>query len=195
MLNFTRQPIVEQLANDRTQVVGLALMGQYLWAVQPVLGRLDAMKAVETGAAKSDFDALEDFRGHAFTKQAPAVGLLPSSPTLCRSMDAQAGELFDVESAVIETLLSRQCADYGVVLYGRLAPDVDTFAMNNGGPAKEGVGRIYAKEGGQCPLAAYLGSHGLYLDLALRPFAKHSAAEVDFELPHITPMTRRLGVA
>ena len=195
MVSSTRQPTVEQLANDRTLVAGLALVVQYLWAVQPALCRLDALKAVKIGVARSDFDALEDFRGHAFTKQALAVELLPSSSTLCRSMDAHAGELFDVESAVIETLLSRQCADYGVVLYGRLAPDVGTFSMNNGGTAKEGVGRIYAKGGGHCPLAAYLGSHGLYLDLALRLFVKHSAAEVDFELQRITPMARRLGVA
>lgn len=39
---------------------------------------------------KSDFDAVENFRGDAFFKQALGIGLLPSSPTLRQRMDARA---------------------------------------------------------------------------------------------------------
>ena len=44
---------------------------------------------------KSDFDAIENFRGDAFFKQTLGIGLLPYSPTLRRRMDAKAVELFD----------------------------------------------------------------------------------------------------
>jgi hypothetical protein len=92
-----RQLIVKQLDYDLTPVAGLALVGQYLKAVQPVLGRLDAALPVKGGVAnsdivrsylgllvqgKSDFDAIENFRGDTFYKQALGIGLLPSSPTL-----------------------------------------------------------------------------------------------------------------
>ena len=76
---------------------GLALVGHYLLALQPVLGRLDAALPVKSGVTnsdivrsyvglleqgKSDFDAIENFRGDTFYKQALGIGLLPSGPTL-----------------------------------------------------------------------------------------------------------------
>ena len=205
-----RQMIVQQLDYDLTPVAGLALVGQYLKAVQPVLGRLDAALPVKGGVAnsdivrsylgllvqgKSDFDAIENFRGDAFYKQALGIGLLPSSPTLRQRMDARACELFDFAAPMIETLLSGQRPDYGVLPCGWLPLDVDTFAMDNGGTVKEGVGRTYAGVDGYCPLAAYLGSHGFCLELALRPGVQHSAAETDFNLERVIPMAQRLSAA
>jgi len=205
-----RQLIVKQLDYDLTPVAGLALVGQYLQAVQPVLGRLDAALPVKGGVAnsdivrsylgllvqgKSDFDAIENFRGDAFYKQALGIGLLPSSPTLRQRMDARASEMFDFAAPMIETLLSGQRPDYGVLPCGWLPLDVDTFAMDNGGTAKEGVGRTYAGVDGYCPLAAYLGSHGFCLELALRPGVQHSASETDFNLERVIPMAQRLSAA
>jgi hypothetical protein len=98
-----RQLIVKQLDYDLTPVAGLALVGHYLGALRPVLARLDAALPVKSGVAnsdivrsylgllvqgKSDFDAIENFRGDAFFKQALGIGLLPSSPTLRQRMDA-----------------------------------------------------------------------------------------------------------
>lgn len=138
-----RQLIVKQLDYDLTPVAGLALVGQYLKAVQPVLGRLDAALPVKGGVAnsdivrsylgllvqgKSDFDAIENFRGDAFYKQALGIGLLPSSPTLRQRMDVRAPEMFDFVPPMIETLLSGQRPDYGVLPCGWLPLDVDTFA-------------------------------------------------------------------
>jgi hypothetical protein len=54
---------------------------------------------------KSDFDAVENFRGDAFFKQALDIRLLPLSPTLRQRMDARAVELFDFLPLLIETLL------------------------------------------------------------------------------------------
>jgi len=205
-----RQLIVKQLKYDLTPVAGLALVGQYLKAVQPVLGRLDAALPVKSGVAnsdivrsyvgllvqgKSDFDAIENFRGDTFYKQALGIGLLPSSPTLRQRMDAKAVELFDFVPSMIETLLAGQRPDYGVLPCGWLPLDVDTFAMDNGGTAKEGVGRTYAGVDGYCPLAAYLGSHGFCLELALRPGVQHSASETDFNLQRVIPMAQRLSAA
>lgn len=175
-----------------------------------MLGRIDAALPVNGGVAnsdvlraylgllaqgKSDFDAIEGFRGDAFFKQALGIGLLPSSPTLRQRMDTRAAELFDDVPPMIETLLATQQADYGVLPCGWLALDVDTFAMDNGGTAKEGVGRTYAGVDGYCPLAAYLGSHGFCLELALRPGTQHSAAETDFNLERVIPMAQRLSAA
>ena len=49
-----RQLIVKQLDYDLTPVAGLALVGQYLKAVQPLLGRLDTALPVKGGVANSD---------------------------------------------------------------------------------------------------------------------------------------------
>ena len=205
-----RQLIVKQLDYDLTPVAGLALVGHSLKAVQPVLGRLDAALPVKSGVAnsdivrsyvgllvqgKSDFDAIENFRGDTFFKQALGIGLLPSSPTLRQRMDAKAVELFDFVPSMIETLLAGQRPDYGVLSCGWLPLDVDTFAMDNGGTVKEGVGRTYAGVDGYCPLAAYLGSHGFCLELALRPGVQHSASETDFNLERVIPMAQRLSAA
>ncbi|WP_415840596.1 transposase, partial [Roseateles saccharophilus] len=193
---------------DLTPVAGLALVGHYLKAVQPVLARLDKALPLKTGVAnsdivrsylgllvqgKSDFDAIENFRSDAFFKQALGIGLLPSSPTLRQRLDAKASAMFESVPQMIETLLGSQRPDYGVLPCGWLPLDVDTFSMDNGGTAKEGVGRTYAGVDGYCPLAAYLGSHGFCLELALRPGEQHSASETDFNLQRIVPMAQRLS--
>lgn len=205
-----RQLIVKQLDYDLTPVAGLALVGHYLKAVRPVLDRLDAALPVRAGVStadvcraylgllvqgKSDFDAIENFRGDAFFKQALGIDLLPSSPTLRQRLDARAAEMFDFCPQMIETLLASQRPDYGVLPCGWLPLDVDTFAMDNGGTAKEGVGRTFAGVDGYCPLAAYLGSHGFCLELALRPGVQHSAKETDFNFERVIPMAQRLSAA
>jgi Transposase DDE domain group 1 len=205
-----RQLIVKQLSYDLTPVAGLALVGHYLNALQPLLRRLDAALPVKGGVAnsdvlrsylgllvqgKSDFDAIENLRGDAFFKQALGIGLLPSSPTLRQRLDARAAALFDFVPPMIETLLAGQRPQYGVLPCGWLPLDVDTFAMDNGGTAKEGVGRTYAGVDGYCPLAAYLGSFGFCLELALRPGVQHSASESEFNLERVIPMAQRLSAA
>ena len=204
-----RQLIVKQLDYDLTPVAGLALVGHYLNALRPMFRRLDAAQPIKGGVAnsdvlrsylgllvqgKSDFDAIENYRGDTFFKESLGIGLLPSSPTLRQRMDAKAGALFDFVPPMIETLLSGQKPDYGVLPCGWLPLDVDTFAMDNGGTVKEGVGRTYAGVDGYCPLAAYLGSHGFCLELALRPGVQHSAKETDFNLERVIPMAQRLSL-
>jgi Transposase DDE domain group 1 len=205
-----RQLIVKQLSYDLTPVAGLALVGHHLNALQPVFAQIDAALPVKGGVAnsdiirsylgllvqgKSDFDAIESFRGDAFFKQALGIKLLPSSPTLRQRMDARAAELFDFTTPMIEALLCSARPNYGVLPCGWLPLDVDTFAMDNGGTAKDGVGRTYAGVDGYCPLASYLGSHGFCLELSLRPGVQHSALETEFNFERVIPLAQRLSAA
>ena len=201
---------VKQLDYDLTPVGGLALVGHYLKALAPQWAQLDAALPIRAGVSnsdvlrsylgllvqgKSDFDAVEGYRGDKFFKAALGIGLLPSSATLRQRLDAQAAAMFEHVPGMIERLLSSQRPDYGVLACGWLPLDVDTFAMDNGGTAKEGVGRTYAGVDGYCPLAAYLGSHGFCLELALRPGVQHSARETDLNLERVIPLAQRLSAA
>jgi len=201
---------VKQLDYDLTPVGGLALVGHYLKALTPQWAKLDGVLPVRGGVSnsdvlrsylgllvqgKSDFDAVENYRGDEFFKEALGIGLLPSSPTLRQRLDAQAGAMFEHVPGMIERLLVSQRPDYGVLACGWLPLDVDTFAMDNGGTSKEGVGRTYAGVDGYCPLAAYLGSHGFCLELALRPGVQHSTRETDFNLERVIPLAQRLSAA
>jgi Transposase DDE domain group 1 len=201
---------VKQLDYDLTPTAGLALVGHFLKTLAPALADVDAALPVRTGVAssdivrsylgllvqgKSDFDAIENLRGDKFFKQALGIGLLPSSPTLRQRMDAHAPPLAGQVMPMIERLLARHAPDYGVLPCGWLPLDIDTFAMDNSGTAKEGVGRTYAGVDGYCPLAAYLGSHGFCLDLVLRPGTQHSAKHTDDDLRRIVPLAQRLSAA
>ena len=77
---------------------------------------------------KRDFDAIENFRGDTFYKQALGMGLLPSSPTLRQRRAARAGELLDFAAPMTETLLACQRPDWGVLPGGWLPLDVASFA-------------------------------------------------------------------
>lgn len=139
-----RPLIVKQLDYDLTPVAGLALVGHHLKRLSPVFEQIDKALPVRTGVStsdivrsyvgllvqgKSDFDAMENFRGDTFFKQSLGIGLLPSSVTLRQRLDAQAAELFDFVPPLIETLLSRARPDYGVLPCGWLPLDIDTFSM------------------------------------------------------------------
>ena len=201
---------VKQLKYDLTPVAGLALVGDHLKPLAPVLARVDKALPIRAGVAnsdilrsylgllvqgKSDFDAIENHRGEKFYKKALGIGLLPSSPTLRQRMDAQAAALGAYVPTMIETLLKARRPDYGVLPCGWLAVDIDTFAMDNGGTSKEGVGRTYAGVDGYCPLASYIGTYGWCLELSLRPGTQHSAKHTEDNLRSVIPLAQRLSAA
>jgi hypothetical protein len=79
-----RPLIVKQLKYDLTPVAGLALVGHHLKRLSPVFKQLDRALPVRSGTSnsdivrsyvgllvqgKSDFDAIENFRGDTFYKQ------------------------------------------------------------------------------------------------------------------------------
>lgn len=150
-----RPLIVKQLDYDLTPVAGLALVGHHLERLAPALARLDAAFPVRTGVTasdilrsylgllvqgKSDFDAIENFRGDTFFKRALNIKQLPSIPTLRQRLDARASDWFEPACTLIETLLASARPDYGLLPCGWLPLDVDTFAMDNSGTAKDGMG-------------------------------------------------------
>ena len=110
-------------------------------------------------------------------------------------MDGAAVPLSEWVSELIGSLLQGAQPDYGVLPSGWLPLDVDTFAMDNSGTAKDGVGRTYAGVDGYCPLAAYLGTQGMCLQLALRPGVQHSACGTELDLRRVVPMAQRLSAA
>lgn len=205
-----RPIIVKQLSYDLTPVAGLALVGHHLKRLAPVLADIDRTMPVRNGVTtsdvlrsylgllvqgKSDFDAIDNLRGDEFFKRALGISLLPSSPTLRQRLNARAAELFDHVPQLIEELLSSSRPAYGLLPCGWLPLDVDTFAMDNGGTARDGVSRTYTGVDGFCPLACYLGAQGFCLELSLRPGSQHSAAETEFAFERVLPMAQRLSAA
>ena len=209
--NFGMRPIlVKQLDYELTPTAGLALVGHYLNTLSPVLTRIDAALPVRAGVAnsdivrsyagllvqgKSDFDAIENVRGDRFFREALGITQTPPSPTLRQRMDAQAAGLSEHTEPMIEQLLKRHAPDFGVLPSGWLPVDIDTFAMDNGGTVKEGVGRTYTGVDGFCPIASYVGSHGFCLELSLRPGTQHSAKHTEDNLRQVIPMAQRLSAA
>jgi Transposase DDE domain group 1 len=202
--------VIKKLPYDLSSHAGLAFIGKYLKRVN-VNALIDPKFPVRSGVAnseilksylallcmgKSDFDAIESFRDNAFFKRALGLGTVPSSPTLRQRMDTHAASWFDVAPQMNQLLLSSringQPIDFGTLACGYTPLDLDTFAMDNGGTKKEGVGRTYAGVDGYCPFAVYLGRLGYCLELALRPGVQHSALESEYNFERALPMAASL---
>lgn len=151
--------IIKQLPYNLSNQAGLALVGKYLKRIN--INRLvDPTFSVRSGIAnsnilksylgllclgKNDFDAIECQRQDAFFARALDLRAVPSSPTLRQRMDTHAASWFDlaeeINAAVLGTKISGKPIDFGVLPCGYMPLDVDTFAMDNSGTAKEHVGR------------------------------------------------------
>ena len=186
--------ILKQLPYDLSGQAGLALIGKYLKRINfnaqvdpafPVRGGIansDILKSYLglLCLGKNDFDAIEGQRNDSFFARALGLRAVPSSPTLRQRLDTHATAWFDlvdgINAAVLGMKIDARPIDFGVLPCGYVPLDVDTFTMDNSGTTKELVGRTYAGVDGYCPLAAYLGTQGFCLELALRPGTQHSAA-------------------
>ena len=205
--------IIKQLPYDLSHQAGLALIGKYLKRIN-FNGLVDPSFSVRSGIAnsdilksylgllclgKNDFDAIEGQRKDAFFARALGLRAVPSSPTLRQRMDTHAASWFDlakrINTAVLGMKIGGKPVDFGVLPCGYIPLDVDTFAMDNSGTAKEHVGRTYAGVDGYCPLAAYLGTQGFCLELALRPGTQHSASETEYNIERVLPLAVKLTQA
>jgi hypothetical protein len=203
--------VVKQLPYDLSSQAGLALIGKYLKRIN-LNALVDPAFAVRAGIAnsdilksylgllclgKNDFDAIEAQRTDAFFARALHLRAVPSSPTLRQRLDAHASDWFElaerINAAVLSVKIAGKPIDFGVLPCGYLPLDVDTFAMDNSGTAKEHVGRTYAGVDGYCPLAAYLGTQGYCLELALRPGIQHSACETEYNIERVLPLAARVS--
>jgi hypothetical protein len=145
---------------------------------------------------KDDFDAIEGQRKDAFFACALGLRAVPSSPTLRQRRDTHTASWFElvdgINAAALGMKISGKPVDVGVLPCGYMPLDVDTFAMDNSGTAKEHVGRTYAGVDGYCPLAACLGTQGFCLELALRPGTQHSASEIEYNIERVLPLAAKL---
>jgi hypothetical protein len=189
----------------------LALIGKYLKRIN-LNALVDPAFLVRAGIAnsdilksypgllclgKNDFDAIEAQRTDAFFARALHLRAVPSSPTLRQRLDAHASDWFElaerINAAVLSVKIAGKPIAFGLLPCGYLALDVDTFAMDNSGTAKEHVGRTYAGVDGYCPLAAYLGTQGFCLELALRPGIQHLASETEYNIERVLPLAARVS--
>ena len=205
--------VIKQLPYDLSNQAGLALIGKYLKRLN-FNALVDPVFPVRSGIAnsdilksylgllclgKNDFDAIEGQRNDAFFTRALDLRAVPSSPTLRQRMDAHASSWFDVveriNAAVLGFKIKGKPIAFGRLPCGYMPLDVDTFAMDNSGTAKELVGRTYTGVDGYCPLAAYLGTQGFCLELALRPGTQHSASETEYNIERVLPLAARVTTA
>lgn len=208
--------ILKQLPYDLSGQAGLAPIGKYLkrinfnavvdpaYPVQSKFGGIansDILKSYLglLCLGKNDFDAIEGQRKDRFFARALGLRAVPSSPTLRQRLDAHASSWFDlvdgINAAVLDMKIEGKPIAFGVLPCGYVPLDVDTFAMDNSGTAKELVGRTYAGVDGYCPLAAYLGTQGFCLELALRPGTQHSASETEYNIERVLPLAAKVTTA
>jgi len=205
--------IIKKLPYNLTSVAGLALVGKYFQRINlPAL--VDTEFPLRSGVANSDilksylallcqgknaFDAVEALRGDEFARRSLGLGAVPSAPTLRQRMDACAPSWFELAACINKQLLGLRISGapiaFGLLPCGYMPLDLDTFAMDNGQTRKEGVGRTYAGVDGYCPFAAYLGTNGYCLELALRPGTQHSASESEYNFERVLPMACSLTPA
>ena len=202
--------IIKKLPYDLTSNAGLAFIGKHLKRIN-LQSMIDTVFPVRSGVSnsdifksylallslgKNDFDAIENFRGQAFFKQALQIKNVPSSATLRQRLDTNAPKWFDSIAGINEKLLGGKIAgkaiDFGVLGCGYTPVDIDTFAMDNSKTSKELVGRTYAGVDGFCPCAVYLGTLGYCLELALRAGVQHSALDTEYNLERTLPIAVKL---
>lgn len=203
--------LLKKLSYDLTSNAGLALAGQFIKRME-IDKRVDhALAVMPAGIAnsdivksylgllvqgKNDFEAIEAFRGDAFFARCLTLGKVPSCSTLRQRMNTHAEAWFDLADQCNMALLSGHYlgrpVDFGALACGFMALDWDTFVMNNADTKKEKVGRTYQGVDGFTPSAAYLGSRGYCLELALRPGVQHSAMETEYNLERVLPMAAKL---
>jgi hypothetical protein len=190
---------------ELTSHAGLGLIGQCFQAAQveavldprfPVSQGMRTSDVVKSMIAllslgKSDFEAIEPFRGDRFFKRALNLSKVQSAVWLRQRLDAIAPALREDTDELSMRLLERTGAP--ITPEGRfVCADLDTFVMDNSGTKKQEVSRTYQGIDGYTPIAAYLGNEGWNLGLELRPGKQHSAAETHFFLERLFSKIERL---
>jgi len=188
-----------------TSYSGLALIGQCCQVVQleavidakfPVSQGMKTSDVVKSmlgllSLGKSDFEAIEPFRGDRFFKEALGLTKTPSAVWLRQRLNAKAAELRELTDELTLRLLERTEAPI-TPHKGYICADLDTFVMDNSDTKKEAVSRTYQGVDGYTPIALYLGNEGWNIGLELRAGSHHSALETDYFLERAFPRLERL---
>lgn len=168
---------------------GMALIGMCLREYTDLKKELDSCFSIRHGISnvdvvssyvgllcqgKSDYEAVESFRGESFFKAALGLRDVPSEATLRQRFDDRAvGFLPVVERAVVDFLIRSQ-SPVTALDSGHVSLDVDVYTMDNSNTVKEGVSWTYQKYYGFAPIAAYFGREGWNIGIELREGSTHS---------------------
>jgi hypothetical protein len=188
-----------------TSYSGLALIGQCCQAAQvdlvidpkvPVSQGMRTSDIVKSlvgllSLGKSDFEAIEPFRGDRFFKESLGLSKVPGAVWMRQRLDAKAEAIRDLADELSLRLLERTEAPI-TAHRGFVCCDIDTFAMDNSGTRKEEVSRTYQGFDGYTPIAGYLGNEGWNIGLELRPGSRHSACETHYFYERLFPRIERL---
>jgi len=188
-----------------TSYSGLALIGQCCQAAQVeavIDPRLPVSQGMRTSdvvksmvgllsLGKSDFEAIEPFRGDRFFKESLSLSKVPGSVWIRQRLDARAAELRELTDELSLRLLERTEAPI-TAHKGYVCADIDTFVMDNSDTKKEAVSRTYQGVDGYTPIALYLGNEGWNLGLELRAGSHHSALETEYFFERAFPRLERV---
>jgi hypothetical protein len=141
---------------------------------------------------KSDFEAINAFRGNAYFAESLGLERVPSEGILRQRMDAFAVDYKAVvENAAIE-LLRRSQARLTALDNGLMPLDCDVTPFDNSRSKKERVSRTYKGDDGYAPMAGYLGQEGYCLGLELRPGSQHCQKGTPEFLQRVLGLARQL---
>ncbi len=164
---------------------------------------------------KSDFEAIEPFRGDGFLKEALGLAKVPCSVWMRQWLDARAAvlrgqidepclRLFERTEAPITAHEGYVCAGLDTVVMdqpeGRRTPRSGGPERSEGFGAaehnsdtdtrKEGGSRTYQGVDGYTRIALYPGNEGWNLGLELRERSQHSALETEYFFERVFPRLR-----
>ena len=195
---------LKESSRHLTSTAGLMLIGHCMALTQlerldvrlPKRGKIRLSDGVKSYVGlltlgKSDFEAIEAFRGDRFFREALGIGQVPGSVWLRQQLETHAAALREYTDDWSVRLIQRSQAPI-TAENGFVCLDFDTFVMDNSGTKKEWVGRTYQGVDGYTPIAAYLGNEGWCAGLELRPGVQHSVLETHYFLERVLPRVRVL---
>lgn len=139
--------------------------------------------------AKSDFVAVEQYRGDDFFREALGNNHVSSEGTMRQRMDEHASSFLPVVSWASIEFLENTKAPLTPLATGHISLDVDGFVMDNSGSKKEKVAPTYRKVDGYLALPAYLGTEGWLVNLHLLSGSQHPQKEF---IPYIRETLARV---
>jgi len=139
--------------------------------------------------AKSDFVAVEQYRGDDFFRESLGNRHVSSEGTMRQRMDEHAASFLPVVSWASIEFLENTKAPLAPLATGHISLDVDGFVMDNSGSKKEKVAPTYRKVDGYLAMPAYLGAEGWLVNLHLLSGSQHQQKEF---IPYIRETLARV---
>jgi len=176
--------IISESEANLTSHAGLGLIGMALNQCTNLAADADAVSPVCRGTishsdillsyvallclGKSDFEAINGFRGDPYFTALLGFDQVPSEGTLRQRMDGFAEAFKPVLEKAAIAFLRRSEVPLTPLANGFLPLDYDVTPFDNSQTKKEGVSRTDKGMDGYAPMAAYFGQEGYCLELKLR---------------------------